>query len=227
MEPSIIAFIPIRKGSKGVPNKNMRILGDKPLICWVLDTLLNSKLFTEIWVATDSKYAEQFLLKRYQDTVHFFRRSDKSATDDAPVIDVLTEFLRSKSEALDSIIFLSQATVPFVSVSDISAAVSMILKDSEHDSWISCSRVKKLCWTKEGQSLNYALDKKPRRQEYDGILVENGAFYASKGSTIMETGMVISKKIAVIESSHGTELDIDTEEDWKMAELFVKYGLYS
>ena len=60
-----IAFIPIRKGSKWILNKNIKILGVKPLVCFVLDTISDLTVFDEIWVGTDSIEAIELINKRY------------------------------------------------------------------------------------------------------------------------------------------------------------------
>lgn len=59
-----ILFIPIRRGSKGIPNKNLKMLCGKPLVCWILDTLLSMELQATIWVATDSPEAVAVLKER-------------------------------------------------------------------------------------------------------------------------------------------------------------------
>ena len=59
--PRLICLIPIRKGSKGVPDKNMKILGGKPLVAWVVDAITASHTAAEIWVATDDDRAERYL----------------------------------------------------------------------------------------------------------------------------------------------------------------------
>lgn len=60
--PRLICLIPIRKGSKGVPDKNMKILGGKPLVAWVVDAITASHTAAEIWVATDDDRCRACLL---------------------------------------------------------------------------------------------------------------------------------------------------------------------
>ena len=64
-------------------------MGGKPLVCWVLDTLLASSIADVIWVATDSDQMESLITRRYNHKVKVFRRSEESATDTSPTIEVV------------------------------------------------------------------------------------------------------------------------------------------
>lgn len=88
-----IAFVPVRKGSKGVSGKNTRLLCGKPLLCWILDTLVQSSFFDEIWLATDCDETEKITIGRYGEEVKIYRRSDTSATDKSSVMEVIKEFI--------------------------------------------------------------------------------------------------------------------------------------
>ena len=94
MENYNVAFIPVRKGSKSIHLKNIKNFGHKPLLFWVLDTLISANSFNQIWVATDCLTTEE-LVKTTYGKVKVFRRSAQSATDKAPTIDVVLEFLQS------------------------------------------------------------------------------------------------------------------------------------
>lgn len=216
-----IFFIPIRKGSKGIPNKNVNILGGKPLVCWIIDTLQALDEHKEIWIATDSEYAQQLLTNRYGDTVNIYRRSSQSATDVSPVIEVVNEFIAFHSISDETNFVLTQATSPLTSVGDFTKLMEY-MNDNVFDSYISCCRVKKFCWSETGKPLNYSLDNKPMRQNYSGILMETGAFYASSVRAIKQSGMLLSGNIKIVETGEGTMIDIDNERDWQIAELFIK-----
>lgn len=170
-----IIFIPIRQGCKGIPNKNVCILGGKPLVCWVIDTLLSMDIpSSSIWVATDSVRAISILHERYGNNVNIFIRNKSTATDASPVIDVVYEFLDSVNLADDAKFILVQATSPFTSVEDFYRLLSAMSLDRA-DSFVSCYRVKRFVWPEDGIPLNYTMDNKPMRQQYKGILLENGA----------------------------------------------------
>ena len=60
-------FVPVRKGSRGIPGKNLRMLGDKPLVCWIIDTVLASGIADEICVATNCDEMDSLIRGRYKE----------------------------------------------------------------------------------------------------------------------------------------------------------------
>lgn len=220
-----IAFIPVRKGSQGIPGKNIKELCGKPLICWILDTLLESRIADDVWVATDSDEMHTLLLSRYPEKVDVYRRSAESATDTAPTLWVVDEFLAyCPYESGDRFVLL-QATSPFTTVGELQALKAELLKD-EHDSHIACFRLKKFHWSEEGRPLDYTFADKPRRQDYKGLLIESGAYYASRVGAIRSSGQLLSGTIKVMEISEAGMIDIDEPVDWQMAEYYIQHHLY-
>jgi CMP-N-acetylneuraminic acid synthetase len=217
-----ICFIPVRKGSKGIIGKNSKKLVNKPLICWVLDVVLSSGIADEVWIATDCSDMEQLLCEIYKDKLNIFRRCKENAQDSSPTIDVVLEFLTAfQYKDTDNLILL-QATSPFTSAEELKLLARGI-EDGEKDSYIACTRLKKFSWDDNGKPLNYSLETKPRRQEYKGLLIETGSFYASTVGAIVKSKQLISGKIEVIEVSSPSIIDIDEELDWLMAETYINY----
>lgn len=216
-----ICFIPVRKGSKGIPGKNLRILGEKPLICWILDTVVCSGIADETWVATDCDEMEAMLQVRYGANVNIFRRSAWSARDEAPMMEVVQEFIEACSFVDTDRFILLQATLPFTSVDELHRLYKEMLK-KEHGSFIACCRLKKFHWSEDGHPLDYTFQTKPRRQEYKGLLIETGAFYASTVGRIRQTGVLLPGSIKVVETAETGMIDIDEEKDWRLAEYYIK-----
>lgn len=217
----IICFIPVRKNSKGIPGKNIRVLGDKPLVCWILDTVLHSHIADEICVATDCDKTVDIINQRYGTTVKVFRRSSWTARDESPTIDVVREYLDNCSYDPEDLFVLLQATSPFTQISELYSLYQEMLK-KEYSSYVACYRLKKFRWSHDGKSLDYALEAKPRRQEYEGILIESGAFYASTVGRILYSGQLLSGSVKVIEVGEAGMIDIDEEKDWELAEYYLK-----
>lgn len=220
-----IAFIPVRKGSKGIPGKNIKELGGKPLICWILDTLLEARIADIVWVATDSDEMHRLILLRYPGQVNVYRRSAASATDTAPTIQVVDEFLKEYPYGPDDRFVLLQATSPFTTVGELRALGAELLKE-EHDSHIACFRLKKFHWSEDGRPLDYTFADKPRRQDYKGLLIESGAYYASRVGAIRGSGQLLSGTIKVMEISEAGMIDIDEPVDWQVAEYYIQHRLY-
>lgn len=216
-----ICFIPVRKGSKGIPGKNMRILGNKPLICWITDTVLNSGIADELWIATDCDRMESLLSRRYGKTVRVFRRSAHTASDKSPMIEVVREFLeKTKPDPADFFILL-QATSPFTGAKELGELHKEMRKQA-YQSFIACCRLKKFRWSEDGKPLDYTWQTKPRRQEYRGILIESGAFYASTAGLILQSGQLLSGSVKIIETGPAGLIDIDEESDWREAEHYIE-----
>lgn len=220
-----IAFIPVRKESKGIPGKNLKKLGDKPLICWIVDTLLESNIADSVWVATDCDEMENLISGRYHQQVNIFRRSKESATDTAPSIYVVLEFLSSHSFHAKDWFILLQATSPFTSVKELRELKSEMRKE-KYDAYVACCRLKKFHWSEDGIPLDYSFTSKPRRQDYDGLLIESGAYYASGIGNILQHRQLLSGRIKVMEVSLAGMIDIDEPEDWKLAEYYIEHQLY-
>ena len=157
--PRLIYLIPIRKGSKGVPDKNMKILGGKPLVAWVVDAITASHTAAEIWVATDDDRAERYLAEA-KPHVRVYRRSAESATDTAPVIEVVREFIDAIRPAPDDMLVLAQATSPFTSPDDF-RRLQQSIDAAKADSYIACLRTKRFVWNPDGTPASYRLDAKP------------------------------------------------------------------
>jgi len=131
----IVAMIPARAGSKRVPKKNIRLINGKPLIQYIIDATIESKVFSEIYVNTDDDLIKQFVSTRYPN-VKIYNRPSELASDTATNDDFAYDFLQNIS--CDSVVQLL-ATSPFVSALNIQEFVSTF-QDKELDTLISVKR---------------------------------------------------------------------------------------
>lgn len=216
-----IAFVPIRKGSKEIAGKNIRLLYGKPLVYWILDTLVQSSFFDEIWLATDYKEIESDIIERYREDVRIYYRTENSATDKSSVMEVIREFILWSKLADSDWFCLFQATSPFTTLGDIREMLNMI-SSQKYDSIVSCVRLKKFRWSNTGISLDYSFERKPRRQEYEGFLIESGNFYSASIKTITHMPYILSGKVGIVEINPKLAIDIDEQRDWIIAEYIAK-----
>lgn len=216
-----ICFIPLRKGSKGIPNKNIKLFNGKELFCWSLDIVINSGLASEIWIATDCETVKSIVRTNYS-SIYLFERSSTNAQDDSPTIDVILEFLSQKNYSANDRLILFQATSPLTSLTDISLLKQMIEKN-EYDSLLACLRLKRFRWTDNGEPLDYSLNEKPRRQEYSGFLIETGSFYMSSIGHILRSKHLLSGRIGIVEVESQAIVDIDEPIDWYLGEAYAAY----
>lgn len=221
-----IAFVPVRGGSKSIPGKNIKLLCGKPLVYWVLNELNQSRSIHEIVLATDSleikKVVEEFNLSK----VIIYERNAQNADDFASTESVMLEYINYQQNLHDEDTFiLVQATSPFTQSSDFESALQQ-MKATRSESLLSCARIKRFFWKKEGTPINYDFNNRPRRQDFDGELVENGAFYINNVGNIKKHKNRLSGKVCVYEMPEYTSVEIDEVEDWIVAEFIMKKILH-
>ena len=214
---SVIAFIPARGASKSIPKKNIKSFCGKPLIFWNLQELQKS-VVKEIVVATDNEEIKDIVNSFNFSKVKVYNRNSKNSEDTSSTESVMLEYI-SQSNLSDADTFmLVQATSPFTQTSDFNEALSLF---KDYDSVLSCCESKRFSW-KDGKALNYDIYNRPRRQDFKGTMIENGAFYISSVSAIKETKNRISGAIGIYQMPEYTYTEIDEQEDWIVAEFLMK-----
>ena len=110
-----------------------------------------------------------------------------------------------------------QATSPFVQADDFQKAYSLF-KSGSYDSLLTAVRTRRFFWNDDGTALNYAPQQRPRRQDFSGSLMENGAFYFTKHSVLEDTGCRLGGRICIYEMAAESAVEIDEQEDWALVE---------
>ena len=216
-----IAFIPVRGGSKSIPLKNVKLFCGKPLVYWTAKAAQEAQEVDEVIIATDSEDIRQTVLSFNFDKLKVYERSSENAADTSSTESVMLEYINNKLVDPSNVFILIQATSPFLRASDLSKATEQ-LKKTQNDSLLSCAEVKRFFWGKKGQSLNYDFKNRPRRQDFEGTLMENGAFYINSVSNIIEFGNRLSGKIEIYIMPEYTMTEIDEPDDWVYSEYLMK-----
>jgi len=220
-----ITFIPVRCGSKSIPFKNIKEFCGKPLVYWNLEALQNSINIDEIFVATDCKEIKDIVNSFKFSKVKVYDRDVQNANDTASTESVMLEFIDKNNFNDDDLFLLVQATSPLTQTKDFDEALEK-LKEENADSLLTCVRTKRFYWNEDATPLNYDYNNRPRRQDFDGMLMENGAFYINSIKNIKKEKNRLSGKIAIYEMEEFTAVEIDEEDDWHIAEKFMnKYVL--
>lgn len=214
-----IGFIPLRKGSKGIINKNKRKMVGRPLFTWVLGEAIFSNL-DEIIVYTDDETIIEFIKQEYHWTtkVTALIRSDLSASDTASTEMAMMEFCESIKYKFD-VFCLLQATSPFTKRTDINNCIEAL--SNGFDSALTVVKTHRFLWDKNGNPLNYNPQERPRRQDFDGLLIENGAVYATTKESLINTKNRIGLNTKVVEMPEASLHEIDTETDWIVVEQLL------
>ena len=223
-----IAFIPVRGGSKSIPLKNIKLLNGKPLVYWTLKAACNAKSIDKVILATDSEEIKKTVLSFNMKKVEIYDRESINAQDTSSTESVMLEYLNKKHLNPKDYFVLIQATSPLLKDKYIDEMIDM-LKNSNADSIFSGVREKQFHWieTTDGvKPINYDYKNRPRRQEFQGIIAENGACYINTVENILKENCRISGKIIAYEMPSETTYEIDEENDWKIVEeLMKKYEL--
>lgn len=217
----MVAFIPVRGGSKSIPLKNIKPINDRPLIYWTLDAAVDCNEIDTVIVSTDSQEIKNVVNRYESSKVRVVSRSEDVSTDTASTESVMLEFARNYD--FDNIVLI-QATSPLLASGDIVNGIRKFFKDNI-DSVLSVVRQKRFLWedkTDIVSAINYDPLNRPRRQEFDGYLVENGAFYITTRENLLSTKCRISGNIGVVEMSEETYFEIDEPSDWTIVEGLLK-----
>lgn len=224
-----VAFIPVRGGSKSIPLKNIKLICGKPLVYWTIKAACSCKYIDKVYVATDSdtikKTVENFKAEvelGLFEKVFVIGRSEESASDTASTEFAMLEFANEHN--FDNIVLI-QATSPLLDSTDLDRGFE-IFESEETDSVLSVVRQKRFNWKNDEDGLayptNYDVYNRPRRQEFDGYLVENGAFYISSKENLLKSKNRISGKIRAVEMNEDTFFEIDEPSDWIIIEALMK-----
>jgi CMP-N,N'-diacetyllegionaminic acid synthase len=227
----ILAVIPARGGSKGVPRKNIRLIAGKPLIAYTINTALKAKhLFHRVIVSTDDEEIAT-VAKEYGAEVPFLRHMELS-TDKASMVPVLRHAVqyieRQDGIHLDWILLL-QPTEPLRKISDIQKAMEIASK-GDCDSVISVKRVfahhpilmKKI---DNGKLVPFIVEEKEgtcRQDYYPPAYMRNGSVYLTRRDTLMKQNSIWGKTAKPLITNEGDSVSIDTENDAKLAEILIK-----
>ena len=217
----VIAFIPVRGGSKSIPLKNIKPLCGRPLVCWNIEALEACSQVDEIIVATDSDEIWNTVESRNYKKTKLYRRSAENACDTASTESVMLEYIKYANLPQDDIFMLVQATSPLTESIHFYEALQKYAT-GVFDSMLTCVHNYRFYWNEDGSSVNYDYMNRPRRQNFRGILMENGAFYINTIKNILSNGNRLGGKIGIYEMPEYTATEIDEPDDWMVLEKLMR-----
>ena len=202
----ILAVIPARAGSKGIPNKNIRIISGHPLIYYSIKNALSSTLITDVIVSTDSPEVK-IIAKQMGAKVKW---RDEDLCGDAVTLDAVIADAVPKDEQWDYVVTM-QPTSPTLRVSTLDQAIQYSIENN-YDTVISAINAPHLSWgEKDGKKVpNYK--ERLNRQYLPPCYMETGAFVVSKASVVTSSTR-IGEKVDVYEVPEDESQDVDTFQD--------------
>jgi CMP-N,N'-diacetyllegionaminic acid synthase len=213
----VIAIIPARGGSKGIPRKNLVNFSGKPLMQWSIDAALKSKYITDVVVSSDDD--EILNVAQLNEEVLVIKRPKELAQDNSKTAPVLTHVLESLKEVKFDYLILLQPTSPLRTAKDIDLAFEKLL-NSEATSLIS------VCELEHHPFKSFKVDEKGYlqgvinndypfypRQSLPKAYRANGAIYIIKVNNFIKDKRLLTNKATYFEMSIDASLDIDTLKD--------------
>lgn len=225
----ILALIPARGGSKGVPRKNIKLLGNKPLLQYTSDIALASNKIAKVVLSSDDD--EIIEVGRRLGIETPFKRPNNLAQDKSPTLPVILhaiDFYEKQGVFFDAVCLL-QVTSPFRTVDFLNKAIETFIQQKT-DSLVSVLEVPHEYnphWTfevSENNTLKLATGEEEiisRRQELPKAYHRDGSIYITKTSVLKEEKSLYGKSIAYVVSNQDDYVNIDTMSDWEKAEELI------
>lgn len=207
-----VAFVPVRLNSKRVVGKNLKILGDKPLMCYILETLSKVKSVDEVYVYCSNEDVKKYL----PCGVKFLKRPEYLDRDETLGKEIYDEFTKTVDA---DVYILAHTTSPFIKQKTIENALDKIVNGG-YDSAFSAEKIQTFAWY-NGKPLNYDLKEIPRTQTIEPVYVETSAFFMFKRDVwkIHKQRIGFKPYMAIVDKIEG--VDIDWPEDFDMAEKLI------
>ncbi|MBQ9003133.1 MAG: N-acylneuraminate cytidylyltransferase [Eggerthellaceae bacterium] len=226
-----IAFIPVRGGSTSSPLQNIKPMCGKPLLYWTAAAADGCRFIDEVVIATDSSEIARVAGSMGLAKVRVVGRGAETATNTATTESAMIEY--AKANEFD-VMVLVQATSPLLTSDDLDKGFDQFAKP-EVDSVVSVVEDFRFYWRPVDRAAdafvsepaNYDVYARPRRQDFDGCYMENGAFYISRREDVLQSGNRVSGNIAVSVMPPDTSFEIDEPEDWTIVEALLRRKMSS
>ncbi|KAF5422772.1 MAG: N-acylneuraminate cytidylyltransferase/CMP-N,N'-diacetyllegionaminic acid synthase [Candidatus Methanomarinus sp.] len=221
----VIAIIPARGGSKGIPKKNIKMLAGKPLIAHIIETALKVRELDRVIVSTEDEELSK-IANKYGAEVPFIR-PEELARDETPTLPVLQhaiEYLEEREDYKPDIVLLLYATSPLLKHERVSEAIRM-LKDMDFDSVLSVVEDRGHYFIERGDTYERLYPKVIKNRQYvKPLFKENGAIYMCKRSLLMEENTMVGGKIGFLKMQKEESIDVDELIDFEIAEFLMRNG---
>ena len=230
----VLGIVGIRAGSKGLPNKNIKNLSDKPLVAWILECASNSNYINRLIVSTDSeRYAD--IAKEYGAEVPYLRPNEL-ASDFSPEVDFvkhMLSWLEDNENYKPDLIVRMLATSPLQKSADIDSAIKMLLQDKKSDSAVIISEMRqhplkalKIIEDERGSRLVSYFGDSGRevtpiaRQNYEKAYVRSNVIICRR-EVIEKTDSLTGDNVRYHIIPQEGAIDIDSELDFEIAEILL------
>ena len=210
----IVAVVPMKLNNRRLPQKNIKPFHNgKPLCYYILSTLLKIEEIEEVYVYCSSPEIKKYIPTR----VKYLQRSEALDQDTTKMNEILYSF---SQDVHADIYVMTHTTAPFISKESIRKGIKAV--QSEFDSAFAVKKVQDFLW-KNNKPYNYSLDSIPRTQDLEPLYEETSGFYLYHYNVIQKMNRRIGDNSKMIEVSEIESIDIDEEEDFKIADAIFNY----
>lgn len=230
----VLAIIPARGRSKGVPRKNLRFLSGQPLIAYTIGAALASRYISHLVVSTEDAEIAEFSRSLGADVP--FIRPLELASDHSSQMEVVLHALETVEGArwmTYEVVLLLQPTTPLRTTADIDNALEKLIVTNA-DSVVSFHQVEQghpyYMYTMDDDRPKPLLEVPghiTRRQEFPTVFIRNGAIYATRRNVLVQQRTFYGQDIRAYVMPIERSINIDTEFDFVMAEFLLQYQLVS
>ena len=213
---NVVAVMPIKLNNERLPGKNIKKLGDKPLLKYELDTLKATNLVESINVFCSSEEVCSYL----PDYVSFIKRSPELDLPSANFTQIFDAFMK----VCDADIYVyAHATAPFIKLDTMIECIKSV-KSGQYDSSFCASKLQDYLWS-DGEPINFNPSNLPRTQDLKPIYQETSGIYVFTKEVFLRYRRRIGIKPFIKEVSFKEAVDIDELNDFKLAEILLNYNL--
>lgn len=216
----ILAVIPARGGSKGIPKKNIRLMYGKPLISYSINNAKNSHYITDVFVTTDSDEIAEVAEEYGAEVI----KRDKSLSSDLVTLDPVIYHAKNCAEKIKNkkydVVVTLQPTSPLLKIATLDNAIEYFIKGN-FDTVISVINKPHLSWGEKENKIVPLYKERKNRQELPPQYFETGAFLIAKSDAI-KINTRIGENVSVFEVPEEESIDIDDKNDWLLTENIMK-----
>ena len=222
------ALLPMKEHSERVPDKNFRVLHNKPFFYFIADTLKATGLFTNLVINTDSQKISELAKERYGEWAVIIDRPQALRGDHVPMNAVIAYDISVMGKEND--FMQTHSTNPFLSANTILSAATLYdegKKSNSFDSLFAVNAIKTRLYNKDLNPVNHNPAILGRTQDLDVIYEENSNFYFFSGNSFLKQNHRIGQhpQVYAMNRSSIESLDVDDLADWKFAETLLKAGV--
>ena len=219
----IVALLPIKSNSDRVKDKNFKKFGDKPLFHWMLETLNNIPEISEIIINTDAKDKLVSLGLVEDNRVKLRKRKSKICGDHVS----MNLIIKDDIDNVDGDIFIqTHVTNPLLTKSSIEKAISIFknaLEKNEADSLFAVNKIQKMLYDENGTPVNHDPTNLIRTQDLKPLYEDNSNMYLFTKESFNKSNARIGVNPIMFETSFLESTDINTIEDWNLAEIKLQF----